>query len=124
MASLALAENLSAVTLTLAVSSPLARMAIRSLLGKAVVDQHLEVDVGDVLLGQFLQRAHVDGVVFHAVDVLETSLGQDTVDRHLTAFETDLAAVAGTGLSALVTTGGSAALAGALTSTDSSFSMC
>ena len=95
------------------------------LLGQAVVHEHLTVDALHVeLLRQFLQGADVDGVEFHAVDILETSLGQYSVDRHLAALEADLAAVTGAGLSALVTTCGCATLTGALASADSAFSVC
>ena len=72
------------------------------LLSQAIIHEHFAVDLVDVLLlGQLLQRADVDGVIFNAVDILETSLGQYSVNGHLTAFETDLTAVTGAGLSTL-----------------------
>jgi len=91
------------------------------LFSQTIGNQNFRSDFRNVgLLENVLQRADVDGAVFHTVDVLEAALRQDSVDRHLAAFETDLAAVTGTRLCALVTTGGGAALAGAL-STSYSF---
>ena len=95
------------------------------LLGQAVAHEHITVDAIEALLvGKQLQRAHTDGVIFNTVDVLETSLGQYSVDRHLAALETDLAAVAGAGLRALVAACGCAALTGALASANSALSVC
>ena len=91
------------------------------LLGQTIGNQNIGSDFSNIgLLENVLQRADVDGAVFHTVDVLEAALRQDSIDRHLTAFETNLAAVAGTRLGSLVTTGGGTALARAL-STSYSF---
>ena len=43
-----------------------------------------------VLLGDSLKHSNVDGLVLHTVDVLETTLGDATLQRHLAAFEADL----------------------------------
>ena len=95
------------------------------LLGQAVVHKHLTVDFLHIeLLGELLQGADIDGVVLHTVDILETSLGQYSVDRHLAAFETDFTAVTGAGLCALVAARGSAAFSGTLSSANSAFSVC
>ena len=95
------------------------------LLSQAIIHEHFAVDLVDVLLlGQLLQCADVDGVIFNAVDILETSLGQYSVNGHLTAFETDLTAVTGAGLRTLVSTCGSAAFSGTLSSAYSAFSVC
>ena len=55
-------------------------------------------------LGQRLESVEIDGLIFHTVDVLEAKLGHTALQRHLTAFKTDLTLVAGTRFSTLVTT--------------------
>ena len=95
------------------------------LLGQTVLHEQVAVDLVNIaLLDELLEGADVDSVILNTVDILETSLGQYSVDRHLTAFETDLTAVTGAGLCTLVSTCGSTTLAGALSSTDSAFAVC
>ena len=43
-----------------------------------------------ILLGECLKHSNVDGLVLHAVDVLETTLGDAALEGHLTTLEADL----------------------------------
>ena len=70
------------------------------------------------LLGNFLQGADIDAMIFNAGGIAESELGQTPLDRHLATLESYLVLITGTGLGAFGTTGGSAALTGTLTATD------
>ena len=39
-------------------------------------------------------KIEVDSFVFHTIDILEAEFGETALERHLTAFEADFAAVA------------------------------
>ena len=65
-------------------------------LNQTVGNQDFGGDFRDVgLFENILQGADIDGIVLNAVDVFETALRQDSIDRHLAAFETNFAAIAG-----------------------------
>ena len=70
------------------------------------------------LLAEGLDGGNVHTFVSYTGRVAETELRETALDRHLTAFETDLVLVTGTGLGTFGTTGGSTALTGTLTTTD------
>ena len=62
---------------------------------KAERTELLEADLLKILcLGQGLESVQIDHFVFHTIEILEAELGQTTLQRHLTAFETDFAAIA------------------------------
>ena len=44
--------------------------------------------------GEGLEKVEVDGLVLNSGQALETEFGQTALEGHLTAFETDFAAVA------------------------------
>ena len=56
-----------------------------------------------ISLCQSLDCRKIDSLVFYTVDVLETKLRQTTLQRHLTAFETDFLTIARTLLGTLMT---------------------
>ena len=88
--------------------------------GETAADEGLDIELLQALaLEERLQGGDVDALVLDTGGVLETELRETALDRHLAAFETDLVLVTGTGLGALGTTGGSAALTGTLSATDS-----
>ena len=81
--------------------------------------EDLEVDhLGAGGLCEGLQGGDVDGLLFNPGGVLESELGKTPLNRHLTAFVTDLVLVTGTGLCTFGTTGGGTAFAGALAAAD------
>ena len=74
-----------------------AELTLAQNFNKLVLPYHTSLDevgngnfVETILLGECLKDSNVDGFVLHAVDVLETTLGDTTLERHLAAFEADL----------------------------------
>ena len=72
-------------------------LALAQNFNKLVLTYHTSLDeVGNgnffeiTILSESLKHSNVDGLVLHAVDVLETTLGHATLEGHLAAFEADL----------------------------------
>ena len=82
--------------------------------------QFLNTDLSQRLgIGQSLKRGDVDSLVLYTVDILEAEFGQTTLQRHLTAFKSNLLAITGTLFGTLMTASRSAAHTGTRTATDS-----
>ncbi len=72
---------------------------------EASCDEFLTTNLLKILcLSESLNRIEINRFILYTVDILETELRHTTLQRHLTAFETNLLAVARTCLSTLVTT--------------------
>ena len=86
-----------------------------------LADQPIDIQIlrrkfrDPVLLSELVQLTQVEHLVLNAMDIVETTLGDTTLDRHLATFMRHLALIAGTALTALVTLGRSTTLTGCFT---------
>ena len=74
-------------------------------IGQTSGNELCDSDLGDVLfLSDFLQSGEVNSEIFLVVDILETSLWNTTLQRHLTTFETNLSLITRSCLGTLMAT--------------------
>ncbi len=85
---------------------------------KTILLKHFNVEIGYVLsLGKSVKCIDVDTDILNAIDILESELGNATVQRHLTTFKTNFLMITRTSFCTLVTTGCSATFTRTCTTT-------
>src|SRR5690606_31001247 len=86
------------------------------LVRESVLDKGIHCDfvLYTGVVHQILKFVQIDSSVFLSVDVLETKLGNTSLQRHLTTFKSDFLGISRSGFGSFVSTGSSASFTGTL----------